>query len=107
MEKEKEKYISTADLARIFGITRQAVQKMMKSEEGIKIKKIGSGFLYNIDTFPSDIKNRIEKEQKETAKKAVNLVSRRKKILILKKSSGRPLIDYGAILTFLNISILF
>lgn len=73
MGKEKEKYISTADLARIFGITRQAVQKMMKSEEGIKIKKIGSGFLYNIDTFPSDIKNRIEKEQKETAKKAVKL----------------------------------
>lgn len=69
----KEKYISTADMARILGITRQAVQKMMKGEEGIKIKKVGSGFLYEIDTLPSDIRNRIEKEQKETAKKAVKL----------------------------------
>jgi type I restriction enzyme M protein len=68
-----ENYISTADLARILGVTRQSVQKMLKNKEGIKIKKVGSGFLYEIDSLPLEIKERIVKEQKEAAAKAVKI----------------------------------
>ena len=81
----KENYISTADLARILGITRQAVQKMMKGGTGVKIKKIGSGFLYEVDTLPNDIKKRIEKKQKETVEKAVELSQSSKKDINFEK----------------------
>ena len=42
---EKDKHISTSDLARILGITRQAIQKQLKDASGVKIKKVGAGFL--------------------------------------------------------------
>ncbi len=68
-----ENYISTADLARILGITRQAVQKILKKETGIKIKKVGAGFLYEISSLPQEIKDRIAKERKEIVEEAVKL----------------------------------
>lgn len=61
----KEKYISTADLARVLGVTRQAIQKMLKGETDVKIKKVGSGFLYEIESLPKEIKTRIKKNRKK------------------------------------------
>ncbi len=69
----KEKYISTSDLARILDVTRQAIQKMLKDEPDIKIKKVGSSFLYEIESLPEEIKKRIKKEQKKAVEKALKL----------------------------------
>ena len=65
----EEKYISTSDLARILGITRQAVKKMMKKFPDVKIKEVGSSFLYEIDSLPEEIKERINKAREEAAEK--------------------------------------
>jgi type I restriction enzyme M protein len=70
---EKDKYISTSDIARILGVTRQAIQKQLKDASGVKIKKVGAGFLYDIDTLPDDIKERIKKVQKEATEQVINL----------------------------------
>ena len=71
--KEDKKYISTADIARILGISRQAVQKMLKDKPGLKIKKVGPGFLYEIESLPEEIKARIKREQKGAVEKVVKL----------------------------------
>jgi len=70
---KKEKYISTADLARILGVTRQAIQKMLKNKPNIKLKKVGAGFLYEIDSLPEEIKQRIKKEQKKAVEKVLKI----------------------------------
>lgn len=62
-------YISTSDLARILGISRQAVQKMIKKYTEVRIKRIGSSFLYEINSFPEEIKTKILKAQAEAAEK--------------------------------------
>jgi type I restriction enzyme M protein len=80
-----EEYISTADLARILGVTRQAIQKMLKGEVSVKIKKIGAGFLYVKETLPEEIKKRIIKEQKEAVNTAVELGQSSKKDLSFEK----------------------
>jgi len=82
---EKDKYISTSDLARILGVTRQAIQKQLKDASGVRIKKIGAGFLYDIDTLPDDIKERIKKVQKETAEQVINLSQKPSKDLDFEK----------------------
>ena len=69
----EDKYISTSDLARILGVTRQAIQKQLKDNPKIKIKKVGAGYLYDIDILPDDIKQRIKKVQKETSEKVIDL----------------------------------
>jgi len=82
---KKEKYISTADLARIFGVTRQAIQKQLAKNPNIKIKKIGSSFLYEIDSLPSDIRERIKEAQKEIVKKVIEATKKGKEIDIKKE----------------------
>ncbi len=64
---EKEQYISTADVSRILGVTRQAVQKMMKGKEDIRIKEVGGSFLYEISSLPEDIRERIKSARNEAA----------------------------------------
>lgn len=66
---EESGYISTSDLARILGISRQAVQKMIKKYTEVRIKRIGSSFLYEINSFPEEIKTKILKAQAEAAEK--------------------------------------
>lgn len=61
----KEKYISTADLARILGITRQAIQKKLKGEHQVKIKQVGAGFLYEIESLPDELKNSIQEAKNQ------------------------------------------
>ena len=82
---EKDKYISTSDLARILGVTRQAIQKQLKDASGVKIKKVGAGFLYDIETLPEDIKERIKKVQKETTEQVINLSQKPSKDLDFEK----------------------
>jgi type I restriction enzyme M protein len=68
--KDKD-YISTADISRILGISRQAIQKKLKGFEGLKTKEVGTSFLYEIGTLPSEVKNRIKQEQKSAKEKAI------------------------------------
>ncbi|GIW67004.1 MAG: restriction endonuclease subunit M [Candidatus Parcubacteria bacterium] len=65
----EENYISTRDLARILGITRQAIQKMMKKYPNIKVKEVGGAFLYEIESLPEEIKEKIRKAREEAAEK--------------------------------------
>lgn len=64
-------HISVTDLARTFGVTRQAVLKMLKGKEGLRFKKLGAGFLYEIDSLPKEMRERIRKGQKETTKTVI------------------------------------
>jgi len=64
-------YISVTDLARTFGVSRQAVQKMLKGEEGLRFKKLGAGFLYEINFLPKEMRERIESTQNEAVEKAI------------------------------------
>ena len=81
----KDKYISTSDLSRILGITRQAIQKLSKDWHGVEIKEVGSSFLYNVDTLPKDIKERITVAQKEATKNVILLSQKPSKELDFEK----------------------
>ncbi len=82
---KKEEYISTADLARTLGVTRQAVQKMLKGQTGLKVKEVGTGFMYKVDNLPQELKERITREQKEAVSNAVELGQSSKKDLNFEK----------------------
>jgi type I restriction enzyme M protein len=69
----KENYISTRDLARLLGVTRQAVQKMLRGHREIRIKEVGGGFLYEIDSLPEEIKKKIESARTEAAEQLKSL----------------------------------
>lgn len=81
----EEKYISTADLARIFGVTRQAIQKQLAKNLNVKIKKIGNSFLYEINSLPLKMREKIKKVQKETAEKVIEASKKGKEIDIKKE----------------------
>jgi len=74
-----EGHISVTDLARIFGVSRQAVQKMLKGQEGLRIKKVGAGFLYEIDALPKEMQERIHAAQKEAADSVIRAGTRKHK----------------------------
>jgi len=82
---KKDNYISTADLARILGVTRQAIQKQLKDVQNVKIKKVGSSFLYEIDSLPEDMKEKIKKAQKEAAEQVLSLSQKPSKELEFEK----------------------
>ena len=67
----KKDDISTADLARILGVTRQAIQKKLKGIPDLKIKEVGTGFLYEIGSLPQEIRDRIKEEQKKAKEKVL------------------------------------
>jgi type I restriction enzyme M protein len=69
----KENYISTADLARTLGVTRQGIKKMLKGAQNIDVKEVGTGFMYKIDTLPKEIKAKIELAKEEAIEKIKNL----------------------------------
>ena len=69
---KSEKYISTSNLARVLGVSRQAIQKRLKNKPGVKIKEIGNSFVYEIDSLPSEIKEEIKKSQKKTINEVLN-----------------------------------
>jgi len=71
--KKENSYISTRDLARILGVSRQAIQKMLKGHNEVHIREVGKSFLYEIDSLPEDIKKRIETAREEAAEKMKSL----------------------------------
>lgn len=68
---DSKNYISVSDLARIFGVTRQAVQKMLKGKESLRYQKLGAGFLYEIESLPKAMRDRIDSVQKKAAEKVI------------------------------------
>lgn len=72
----EEKYITINDLARILGVTRQAIQKQLqgKIQAGeVSIKEIGKKYLIRVDTLPSELQSRVNVAQLETAQMAKKL----------------------------------
>src|SRR3989344_8783177 len=80
-----EGHISITDLARTFGVTRQAVQKMLKGKEGLRFKKLGAGFLYEIDSLPKEMQERIHVTQKEVVDKAIRAGTQKHKDIDFEK----------------------
>lgn len=64
---DKDQLISTADLARILGVSRQAIQKMLRGKTDVHVKKVGGSFLYEVETLPDDVKQRIQTVRKDAA----------------------------------------
>jgi len=75
---EKEKYITTAELAKMLGISRVAVFKKVKSGE-LKAIYLGRNIVFEMDALPEDIKKKLKKEQKEVAEEALELVQKPQK----------------------------
>ncbi|MBI2049189.1 MAG: SAM-dependent DNA methyltransferase [Parcubacteria group bacterium] len=44
---------------------------MLKGEEGLRFKKLGAGFLYEINSLPKEMRERIESTQNEAVEKAI------------------------------------
>ena len=78
-------HISVTDLARTFGVTRQAVQKMLKGAEGARFKKVGAAFLYEVASLPKEMQERINTTQKEAAKKAIDIGTKHHKDIDFEK----------------------
>jgi len=82
---KEDKYISTSDLTRILGVTRQAIQKQLSKNPKVKIKKVGSAFLYEIDSLPPKIRKKIRDAQKEAVKKVISINQQDNKDIDIKK----------------------
>jgi excisionase family DNA binding protein len=67
---DKEKYITTSELAKMLGISRVAVFKKLKSGE-IKATEYGNSYIIEKDSLPIEIKEKIKKLQDEAVSKAV------------------------------------
>lgn len=78
-------HISVTDLARTFKVSRQAVQKMFRGADGLRFKKIGAGFLYEIASLPKEMRERIQSAQKEAVEEAVQIGTKRHKDIDFEK----------------------
>ncbi len=76
-----ENLISITDLARLLGISRQAVLKQLKSKiivGDVEARTEGKKYLINYNTLPQDIKDRVDQERKDAPKEAQELVTQHK-----------------------------
>lgn len=76
MLSQKDKYITTAELAKMLGISRVAAAKKVKkliAENSIKASEKGKGYIIEADSLPKEIKDEIKKQQGEAAKKITEL----------------------------------
>jgi len=83
-----EKYITYNDIARMLGISRQAVQKQLKGKINsgkIKIRMQGRTEQILYSTLPEKIKKRIEKAREKATRKAKRLVEKPKKDIDFEK----------------------
>lgn len=78
-------YISTVDLSRILDVSRQAVQKMLKGENGIKVKQIGKSLLFEISSLPDAVKEKIQKARNEAVHQLATLKPKHGKDLDFEK----------------------
>lgn len=76
MRKGQESSITTAELAKMLGITRvaayQKVKKLLK-EGKISATEKGKAYIIDKDSLPAEIKDEIRKQQEEAAKKITEL----------------------------------
>lgn len=74
--KNQEKYITTAELARMLGISRvaasQKIRKLLK-EGLISATEKGKGYVIEKDSLPDEIKEEIKRQQGEAIKEATEL----------------------------------
>lgn len=83
-----EDFVSISDIARILGISRQAVLKQLQGKINsgeIEVKTEGKKYLIRKTTLPQEFKDRIEQSQKETSQKAQNLPKNNKQDLHYEK----------------------
>jgi type I restriction enzyme M protein len=69
-------YITTAELAKMLGISRVAASKKVRKliKEGkITASEKGKGYIIDKDSLPEEIKSEIQKQQEEAAKKITQL----------------------------------
>lgn len=69
----RNKYLTTTELAKMLGITRAAVQKKIKAKE-IQATRIGRGYLIDKTSLPKRIKERLEKEKQKTVEEITKKV---------------------------------
>lgn len=69
---DRDKYITTAELAKMLGISRVSVHKKIKSGE-IKAIAMGRNYVVERDSLPSEIKERIQAEKKQTVEQIIEL----------------------------------
>jgi len=84
----KEKYLTTAELAKMLGISRVAALKWVKKmgkETGIKAIEMGRGFVIDKESLPQELKERLKNRQKEIIQKATDLVQKTGKDLDFEK----------------------
>src|SRR3989338_10379065 len=76
MQKSKETYITTAELAKMLGVSRvsaaKRVTKLIK-EGAVTAAEKGKGYIIDKDSLPDEIKDEIRKQQEEAAKKITEL----------------------------------
>lgn len=76
MQKSKKNYITTAELAKMLGISRVAaakrVTKLIK-EDSITASEKGKGYIIDQDSLPDEIKDEIRRQQKEAARNIIEL----------------------------------
>ena len=73
---DKERYITTRELAKMLGISRVGALKWVKKmqeEYGIKVVEFGRGFVIEKDSLPPQIKERLSKKQKEAVDKLFSI----------------------------------
>jgi len=58
---------------------------MIKGKEGLHIKKVGAGFLYEIDSLPKDMQERIHATQKEAADSVIRAGTQKHKDIDFEK----------------------
>lgn len=68
----RDKYITTAELAKMLGISRVSVHKKIKSGE-IRAIAMGRNYVVERDSLPSEIRERIKKEKEQTVEKIIEL----------------------------------
>lgn len=84
----KQDFISISDIARILGISKQAVNKQLRGKINsgeIEVKTEGKKDLIRFETLPQEFKNRLEKAQQETAKIAQKLATNPQKDIHFEK----------------------
>lgn len=68
----RDKYFTTAELAKMLGISRVSVHKKIKSGE-IKAIAMGRNYVVEKNSLPSEIKERIQEEKKQTIEQIIEL----------------------------------
>ena len=82
-------YVSIADISRILGVSKQAINKQLRGKINsgeIKGKTEGKKDLLEVDSLPSDIKERILSSLKQAASEAHAIVSKPQKDLGFEKN---------------------